>query len=220
MGYQIELKNFSLQNYKELIRNQNLLPRRKILQEDLDARFDAIQQADLGTVFELKSALSTPGKLIDFASKTGLSEEYLIILRREIGSLEQKPVSLSDFPGIDTGIIEKLSCLGIKTSKDYYDFYTGSAGFTATDEKEISKAMADELYTLSNLVRINGIGAVAAKAFFEAGFHTVADVANAAAHEMLTKVTAVNAEKQYYKAKLGEKDMQFCIDFAGILMNF
>ena len=69
-------------------------------------------------------------------------------------------------------------------------------------------------------MRINGVGAVAARAFYEAGYKTISDIAKAPAEEMLAKVTAVNNAKQYYKAKLGVKDMQFCIDFAGLIMGF
>ena len=61
------------------------------------------------------------------------------------------------------------------------------------------------------------MGAVAAKAFYEAGYKSVEDVANANAAEMLEKVCDINRIKQYYKAKLGLKDMQFCIDFALLL---
>ena len=49
---------------------------------------------------------------------------------------------------------------------------------------------------------------------------SVQDVANAEAAEMLRRVTRVNAERQYYKATLGEKDMQFCIDFARLLVRY
>jgi hypothetical protein len=36
------------------------------------------------------------------------------------------------------------------------------------------------------------------------------------APEMLRRVTLANEASGYYRAKLGEKDMQFCIDFAGV----
>ncbi len=219
MEYTLDLKNISLQFYKEILRNQNLLPGRRMLHVDLDARFSAIQCTGIATVFELKSALSTPGKLNGFAEKTGLSEEYLIILRREVGSLEQKPVPLDNFPGINAGVIELLNRSGIKTSKDYYDFYIDSSGFAADGSINIPQDLADELYALSNLVRINGVGTVAASTFFEAGYKTINDIANAQAKEMLEKVTAVNTVKQYYKANLGVKDMQFCIDFARVISS-
>ncbi len=37
---------------------------------------------------------------------------------------------------------------------------------------------------------------------------------------MLEKVSAVNKVHRYYKAKLGVKDMQFCIDFALLLNKY
>lgn len=73
---------------------------------------------------------------------------------------------------------------------------------------------------LCDLVRINGVGAVAAKAFYEASYRSVWDVAGADAADMLKRVTDVNDEKSYYKAKLGVKDMQFCIDYALLLKKY
>ena len=37
---------------------------------------------------------------------------------------------------------------------------------------------------------------------------------------MLEKITKINDEKKYYKAKLGLKDMQFVIDFANMIAQF
>ena len=68
--------------------------------------------------------------------------------------------------------------------------------------------------------RINGIGTQATKVFYEAGYKTIEDIANAAKEDMLEKITAVNDEKQYYKAKLGLKDMQFVIDYANLIEHF
>ena len=68
--------------------------------------------------------------------------------------------------------------------------------------------------------RINGIGPQAAKAFYAAGYKTIEDIANSTKEEMLKKITEVNDEKQYYKAELGLKDMQFVIDFANLITNF
>ena len=65
--------------------------------------------------------------------------------------------------------------------------------------------------------RINGIGPQAAKAFYEAGYKTIEDIAGSTKEEMLGKITKVNDEKNYYKAKLGLKDMQFVIDYANLL---
>ena len=58
------------------------------------------------------------------------------------------------------------------------------------DKKEIiqkisvSAEKAQELYMLCDLVRINGVGAAAAKSFLDAGYKSVSDVANTTAEEI------------------------------------
>jgi len=205
MGYTLPLEQISLSDYQQLLQKQNLLPGRRILQEQLDARFARLTGLGLITVAQLKTALSTPPKLAALSAKTGIPDEYLTILRRELGSLEQKPVPLSDFPACDCAQIRHLADSGIRTSKEYW---------------EQCRNFEHELFALCDLVRINGVGAVAARAFYEAGFCSVASVAGASAADMLTRVNAVNEEKGYYKAKLGEKDMQFCIDYAKLLEKY
>ncbi len=205
MGYTLPLEQITLAEYRQLLQQQNLLPGRRMLHEQLEARFFSLASVGLSSVAQLFAALATPKKLSTLAKQTGISEEYLTLLRRELGSLTQKPVPISAFPNLSQSYISKLAASGIRTSKDYW----GQC-----------KNPADELFCLCDLVRINGVGAVAARAFYEAGFGSVAAVACARATDMLHRVSAVNAEKNYYKAKLGEKDMQFCIDFAKLLVRY
>ena len=205
MKYNLDLELLSVQEYKDLLKQQNLLPGRRILWQDIDKNFAVFESRGIKNVAELKRNLSTPAKIVDLGLASGISEEYLVILKREIGSLEQKPVPLSSFPGIDSSLATKLSGAGLKTSKEYW---------------ESKQDLTDELFCLCDLVRINGVGSIAAKAFYEAGYRSVSDVAAADAAVMLEKVTVVNEAKCYYKAKLGQKDMQFCIDFALLLNKF
>lgn len=205
MGYTLPLEQIPLDDYAKLLRRQNLLPGRRMLQEQLDERFALLASSGIANLASLSAALATPVKLAALAAKVGIPEEYLTLLRRELGSLAQKPVPLSDFPGCDEVQIRSLANAGIRNSRDYW---------------EQCKKHGDELSALCDLVRINGVGAVAARAFYEAGFMDVASVAQAKAAEMLTRVNAVNAERGYYKAKLGEKDMQFCIDYAKLLLLY
>lgn len=201
----MDLSGISIEEYKKILKLQNLLPGRRILWQNIDHNFEIIGKQNVLDIADLKKLLSTKQKLTTFATVTGISEAYLIILKREIGSLEQKPIAISCFPGIDGEVVSKLKIKGIVNSKEYYE-----------SEQHIS----DELFCLCDLVRINGIGAVAAKSLFEAGYQTVAEVANADATVMLKRMTKVNEIKGYYKAKLGIKDMQFCIDFASLLIKY
>ena len=205
MGYTLPLEQISLNDYRQLLRQQNLLPGRRILQEQLDERFALLASSGLTNLAQLSAVLATPVKLASLVAKTGIPEEYLTILRRELGSLAQKPVPLSDFPGCNEVQIRELANAGIRNSRDYW---------------ERCRKPGEPLSALCDLVRINGVGAVAARAFYEAGFGYVAAVAQANAADMLSRVNTVNAEKGYYKAKLGEKDMQFCIDYAKLLLLY
>ncbi len=176
-----------------------------MLLQNIDRNFEVIEKQNIMNIAQLKKQLSAPQKLAALAANTGISEEYLVLLKREIGSLEQKPVPIADFPGVDDAAVAGLNNRGIKTSKECFE--SGLSGM-------------GELSCLCDLVRINGVGPVAAKAFYEAGYRSVAEVAGAKAAVMLEKVSAVNAVKGYYKAKLGVKDMQFCIDFASLLIRY
>ncbi|MCR3921586.1 MAG: DUF4332 domain-containing protein [Firmicutes bacterium] len=204
MKYTLDLELLSVQEYKTLLKQQNLLPGRRILWQDIDENFAVFESRKIKTVAQLKKSLSTPAKIADIEVASGIPEEYLVILKREIGSLEQKPVPLSGFPSIGPSLVAKLGSAGLKTSKEYW---------------ETKQDLSDELFCLCDLVRINGVGPVAARAFYEAGYRSVYDVAAADAAVMLKKVSAVNEAQRYYKANLGLKDMQFCIDFAKLLRD-
>lgn len=202
MNYNIDPENLSVREYKTMLKKQNLLPGRRILWQDIDKNFESFEKHGINTVEQLRKCLSAPAKLAAFAAENSISEEYLVILKREIGSLVQKPVPLNSFPGIDPSLIAELNDSGVKTSKDYF---------------EKNPTSSDEIFCLCDLVRINGVGAVAARVFYEAGYKSVSDVAGADAALMLEKVSEVNEAMHYYQAKLSRKDMQFCIDFAVFL---
>ncbi len=205
MPYQIDLSAIPLEEYRELLKCQRLLPGRRLLWQDIDTNFAAITGQGITNIAQLKKQLSSPGKLTAFAATTGVSEAYWTLLKRAIGSLEQKPAPIASFPGLDAAAVADLNQRGLRNSKEFY-------------ESDLPKT--GELFCLCDLVRINGVGAVAARAFYEAGYHTVADVAGAQAAAMLQQVTKVNERDGYYQAKLGEKDMQFCIDFASLLVKY
>lgn len=205
MKYTLDLEHLSVQEYGTLLKQQNLLPGRRTLWQDIDENFAVFESRGIKTVAQLKNSLSTPAKIADIEVASGIPEGYLVILKREIGSLEQKPVPLSGFPGIDPSLVAKLGGAGLKTSKEYW---------------ETKQDLSDELFCLCDLVRINGVGPVAARAFYEAGYQSASDVSAADAAVMLKKVSAVNEARRYYKANLGLKDMQFCIDFALLLNKY
>ena len=204
MKYNLDIESLSVQNYKDILKKQNLLPGRRILLKNIDENFSCFEKSGIINLAQLNKSLSSPQKIAEFAAVSGISEDYLVILKREMGSLMQKPVLLASFPDIDPSLVNALNDSGIKNSKDYWE-QTNSAN--------------NILFSLCDLVRINGVGPIAAKVFYEAGYRCVSDVSEADAAVLLANVTAINEARHYYKAKLGLKDIQFCIDFALLLKN-
>lgn len=204
MRYDIDLTKVSLEQYRQLLQKQNLLPSRRLLLQDLDARFTALETQGIANAAQLMKALAAPAKFDQLAAKAGIPQEYLTVLKRELGTLLPKNVSLTDFPGIDPAAIESLRERGIKTSKAYFEQSDDTNG---------------ELYALCNLVRINGIGPNAAKMFYEAGYRSPAEIAAADAETILIKISAQNADHRYYQGTLGFKDMRFCVESAQMLLR-
>jgi len=204
----------------EILKKQNLLPGRKILLENLEENFHRMAATGIHNLAELKNNISSTQRLFAFAAKTGVSENYLTILKREMGSLEQKPVLISDFPGISANTVSILLNKGIRTSKDVYNLEINRGNISAASrEMGIVEGDLQELSSLCDLARINGIGAIAARTIYEGGYKSIVEIAHAKAAELLESMNAVNASRQYYKVKLGEKDMQFVIDAANIILE-
>lgn len=217
--YSPDLKNIPLKTYQKLLLKKDLLPGRKMLQENLNENFALLASAGIRNLFDLQKSLSSPDKILSLAEKTGIPKEYLTLLKRESGTLKQKPTLLYNFSGMDDETSGQLEKANIRSSRDYYELYVSSpAG--AVQKTGIPADTAERLFSISDLLRINGVGPAAAQTFFEAGFSSVSAVAGAEAEEMLKKVSSVNAVRHYYNAKLGVKDMQFCIDFAKLLLQF
>jgi hypothetical protein len=112
-----------------------MLPGRKILLDNLEDNFHKIASAGIDNLAELKNNISSTRRLCAFAIKTGVPENYLIILKREMGNLEQKPVPISDFPGISTNTIAALANKSIKTSKDVYDLLINPSNIAIVSQK-------------------------------------------------------------------------------------
>lgn len=218
--YAPNLVKVPLERYRDILKTQRLLPSRTLLGEQTDARFAAMANAGIRTLGELKKILSSTKKRAAFAETSGVPDEYLNLLRREIGSLEPKAVNLSEFPEVAEPDLAALSAAGIHTSRELFARYTAH-----NDPEEFARAIgADaaavrELFCLCDMVRVNGAGPLWVRLLYEAGFESLRDIALADAADMLTRTDAVNRQKRYYTLTLGIKDMRFCIDAANILLR-
>jgi hypothetical protein len=213
--YYMPLAKVKIDEYEKIIESKDLLPGRKILKEDITDRFIRIRSTGIDNLEELIEALKNKNKMEKFAFETGLTYDYLIILKREINSYQPKPVYLKKFPGFNQEYLEQLSLHKIKNSKQLFLIIKNKADlWKLSEQTNIPCNDLLELFKLSDLVRINGVGPVFARMMFEIGVDGTFKMANSSSKSLYNKLTKLNIEKNYTKAKFTIKDIEFCIDFA------
>lgn len=214
-NYYINLKAISLSDYETELEQTELLPSRKILKEDIKQRFACLSKYGLKNLNDVLVALKTPTKLKDLAQKTGLPEEYLVILKREIGSSQPQPVNLRDFPGISPDVIQKLEALSINNTKQLFNLVK-----TEVDRQELGHktGLSDknilELTKLTDVSRIKWVGANFARLLVDSDYDTVEKVGQANYAEVYPELMKINEEKRYFKGKFGLNDMKLCVNAA------
>lgn len=114
--YYIDLERYSLKKFKEELRESELLPSRRILKEQIDKRFKILENNGTSNLKDIIDLIKKPKKAKEFAAKTGLPADYILILRREVNSYLPKPVNLEKFPGVEKNTINKLNNVGIKNT--------------------------------------------------------------------------------------------------------
>ena len=90
MSYYIDLKAIPIDEYNKSLKAADLLPSRMLLKENIDDIFHTLKTQNLETAADIQSALKNKKKVQDFSNKTGISEDYLKVLVREVNSTPAK----------------------------------------------------------------------------------------------------------------------------------
>jgi hypothetical protein len=215
MGYYVDLENISINKYKEILKSADLLPSRMILKDNIDHNFSVLNNQKVQNVEELMEILKSKNKLQDFSKRSGLSEEFLTILIREIKSYRQTPNKLKDFPCIAGDVVTELENVGIRNTLQLFDKV-----ITIQGRKDISSQTGikdDEvlkLTKLADLSRIRWVNHTFAYVLLEAKYDTAEKVANADFNELYEAVKQLNEKRNLYKGHIGLHDMKLCIEAA------
>ncbi len=213
--YYLDLSQISLAQFQHRLETQDLLPGRKILQEQIAVRFRVLAALSISNLRELREALKTKKKLTQFAQESGLSLDYLTILRREVNSYRPGPVSLQAFPGVDEDCAVRLTAAAIKNSRHLFNqTRTADQQEALAQQTGIALESLHELIALSDLVRVSGIGPVFARMLYDAGVNSTAALAQAQAAPLYSQLYDLNKARTYTKAAFTEKDVVYCIELA------
>jgi arsenate reductase-like glutaredoxin family protein len=213
-SYHLTTSEYDLERMKSDLVNRELIPSRKPLLQNLDRNFSKLQEAGISNLGALITALKTKEKLTEFSKAANISEEYLVLLRREGNSYLPNPVPLDRFKGFSKSDIELLAAHGIKHTRHLFE-----QGCTPEDLVSLSSQTGLPLKTLqhlralSDLVRAYGVGPVFAELLYQAGIHTLYEFASFTPQEII----------QLYQEETGKfadfsiSDLQFSLDLVHYL---
>ena len=218
MGYYIDLKSIRIDDYKSILKSMDLIPSWKILEEDIDKNLDVIKEQNIQDLDDLLLALKNKNKLQDFAKQSGLSENYLAVLKRVVNGYRPKPNRIKDFTCIAETIKLKLEEAGLKNTFSLYnEILTAEKRDELSNQTGISKDEVHKLTKLTDLSRIKWVNHTFAYVLLEAGYDTVEKVANADYHELYETIKKLNKERNFYNAHIGVYDMKRCVEAAKTL---
>ncbi len=218
--YRIDPDLISLEEFRELTAGRKLLPGRVMLQEEMEERFAILKASGMDHLGKLFRLLASKSKIEGFSKQTGLSREYLILLKREAGSYLADPFPLSSFPGIPFEYTEILKSRGIKHTKDLFEgLQTKQQQDQMAAETGIPAYRLKELFSLCDLSRITGVGGVFSRIIYEAGIRSAEEFACTEGSAQLSRYQAVIDKYQYPAGKLGTEDIRYVIHYAKVLVD-
>jgi hypothetical protein len=218
--YSIDPSLLSLEEFKELSANRRMLPGRVMLHEQMDERFGLLKRSGMETLGDVLRILGSKLKIHSFAIQTGLTEDYLVVLKREAGSYIAKPIALSSFPGIPFEYVELLKSRGINNTKHLFEQVQSEK-----EQEELSESTGipayrlKELSSLCDLSRITGVGGIFARVLYEAGIHSTEEFANTDTASLLNACQLVIEKHAYAVGKLGKEDMNYGIHYARLVVS-
>jgi len=214
-SYHLNLGEISLDQYKRTLKEAELIPSRRILKQEIDGCFSRLQARGISNLAEFLSAVKSTDKIAGLARNTGLSEDYLTLLRREVNALLPKPRNLRDFPGIKASIVDRLASRGIKNSKQLFErALTRERRAELAAESGIGADELLELVKLSDLSRVYGVGPVFARLLYDTGMDSVEAIARADSSRLFAKLAKAYLAAGNSRVDFKERDIAFCIRMA------
>jgi hypothetical protein len=216
--YTLDPNKIGLERFKQLTRDRKMLPSRILLQQQMDQRFALLHAAEIFTLGDLLHRLRSQLKLEAFSKESGISREYLLLLKREAGSYLAKPFPLSNFPGIPFEYTEVLKSKGLMNTRDFYEgVRSAEQKARLSQDTGIPLARLIELNALSDLSRITGVGGVFARVVYEAGIRSSKEFALTDAPKHYQLYMAVIDKYGYTAGHFSEEDINYCIQYAKVI---
>lgn len=216
--YTLDPTLITLDEFYILTRDKKLIPSRIALHDRMEKRFAKLREAGISHLGALIKSLKSSELVANLSAVTGIPESYLILLKREAGSYLASPFPLSDIPGVPHEYTEVLKSMGIRNTRDFFEKVQSTDDRSETSGKSgIPVARLKEIFSLTDLSRITGVGPVFARVVYQAGITSVDDFAQTKAESHYRAYMTVIEKYGYAAGHFSEGDIQYCIDYARVL---
>ncbi|MBN2443994.1 MAG: DUF4332 domain-containing protein [Spirochaetales bacterium] len=215
MNYYLDAEKISLKELQKRIEETDLVPSRSPLLENIKNNFEVLKKIGYVTFADLRRDLKNAKNIPSISKKSGIDSEYLTLLRREIESYFPKAYPISSFDWLPKENIEKLEKQGYKNTALVFNVLNSSKKRAEiSSDLGIETQFIDTLYCLVNLTRIQWVSPIAARILVSAGYKDEKSVAEANAEKMCDELDKVNKENNFFKGKIGLRDIKRLIKAA------
>ncbi len=184
-----------MKEYKEILETKYLIPSMRVLLEDIDRNFDLIEAQGIETMGALYKSLKTKKKAEELAETAGIDADYMIVLRRSVSSYKGALRKLVEYPLIQGELENRLNELGLKTSKDLYEFLGETGEKESMTSLNASEEIIQQLTGLMDVTRLRYVSPLFATALAACGYDSVTKVAGAEVSDLYDAITRINDER-------------------------
>lgn len=212
--YHMNLGRYTLEKFQKSLAAREMIPSRVMLKEHLGKRMTILKECGINNLKELITRLKNRDAIASFSKESGLSSEYLTLVKREASSYLPTPIKLSAFPGVDPVTTTALEAHGIKQSKHLFTRLQQMKSSELAKQTGISHGELKELASLADLGRLYGVGPVFARLIYDTGVHSIADFVTYTGEEFIL----LYEQKMGKKADFGLADINFSLEMARELL--
>jgi hypothetical protein len=218
--YTMDPSLISMDYFLKQTQSKKMLPSRISLQENSDENFRLLKNQGIDNLSQLIKALGNKKIINALAQKTGIPQNTLTLLKREAGSYLAKPFPISDLPGIPYEYSEVLKTKGIRNTRDYFEsVQTASQRENVSGLTGIPESRLMEIACLCDLTRITGVGALYARFIYDSGIRSAKEFAKTEPAFHFLKYKERLKKYKYPIAPVSEEDIQYCIDYANVIVE-
>jgi hypothetical protein len=193
MTFRINTDEISLEDLQRRIETADLVPSRVSLLNGLNDKINKLKKHGVRNLTDLRNLIKTPKKIASFSQITDIDEEYLILLRREIESYFPKPILLRSFDWLPQEEINKLGMEGITNTAVFFEYCKDK------NKKEglrtglrMNKDVFYQISCLSDLTRMQWTSPLAARLYFDAGYHSALSISTADPEVLCNALIKIN----------------------------